>query len=192
MRTNNGKIRFHIDFSFLVFNALVFLIEEGKLIFNFYMVCVIHEIGHLDAIFLTDRQIKSVHFSGAGIRIVTSKNSTIPFKHELFVLLAGPSANLLVFMVMKYFNCEGTFMNLNLALALYNLLPYHQLDGGAVIDLLISGTAFEKKAEFFLLAIKLIFSAALLTLYMTISKGVISVLIVSVFLLVSDLYSCKN
>lgn len=192
MRRNNGKIRFHVDFSFLVFNALVFLIEEGKLIFYFYMVCVIHEMGHLAAIFLTDRQIKSVHFSGAGIRIVTSKNSTIPFKNELFVLLAGPSANLLFFMVMKYFNCEGTFMILNLALALYNLLPYHQLDGGAVIDLLISGTAFEKRADFFLFAVKLIFSAVLLTLYMTVSKGVISVLIVSVFLLISDLYSCKN
>lgn len=188
-RESCGKIRFHVDFSFLVFNALIFLIKDGGLIFNFYSVCAIHETGHMLAIFLTKGKIKSVCFSGTGIRIVTKKNSTVTLKHELFVLLAGPAANLFIFIMMRCLHCGGAFPIMNLAVAVYNLLPYRQLDGGAAIGLFISGSVWECEAEYFLLAIKIVFSAVILIIYLTLSKAVFSLLIVSVLLLISDLCS---
>ncbi|MCD7891873.1 MAG: hypothetical protein LUG26_09140 [Ruminococcus sp.] len=52
------------------------------------------------------------------------------------MLLAGPAANLVLFAAFSMKDSGNYFAFLNLCAALFNLLPYSFLDGGAVLNLL--------------------------------------------------------
>ena len=173
---------YRLDFSFLVFNALIFLMRENGTVMMFYGVCVIHELGHLLAIALTGGKIKSVVFSGTGVIITPERNS----RHELFIMLAGAGANLIVFVFLSISGIGGMFRLLNLCTAIYNLLPYRQLDGGTALGLLTDGTPYERTINVVLTVIKLIFSGVLLTAVFLYGRDFIPVFIMSVMLFVSE------
>ena len=110
---------YRLDFSFLVFNALIFLMRENNTVMTFYAVCMIHELGHLFAIAVTGGKVKSVGFSGTGVIITPERNS----RHELFIMLAGAGANIITFALMIISGIGGMFCLLNLCTAIYTLLP---------------------------------------------------------------------
>jgi membrane-associated protease RseP (regulator of RpoE activity) len=149
-------VTLRVEFSFLVFNALVFLFRDSTLILAFYTTCALHESGHILALGLTGGRLSSVSFGAAGIRMETVRTGAEPVMRSLFVLLAGPAVNILVFAAMKLIGCGGTFPVLNLCAAAYNMLPFRNLDGGAVIALFTLGTPHERTAELVLKVIRLI------------------------------------
>ena len=151
-----GGVTVRVDFSFLVFNALVFLFRDSALVLAFYTTCAIHEFGHILALWLTGGKLSAVSFSGAGIRMETVRAAAEPVRRSLAVLLAGPAANLLVFGLMRLADCGGTFPELNLLAAAYNMLPFRCLDGGAVIALFTVGTPHERITELVLNAVRLL------------------------------------
>lgn len=149
-----------IDFSFLVFNALIFLVRDSRFILEFYTACAVHEAGHIIALEMTGGSISGVVLSGAGIRIDTRRNVLDTCRSSLFVLAAGPAVNLIMYVLFR--SCGGAFPVINLTLALYNLLPFRSLDGGAMIALFTVGTSFERTAELILSAVKLLIIATAL------------------------------
>ncbi|MDE6833977.1 MAG: hypothetical protein K2J39_07025 [Ruminococcus sp.] len=173
---------YRLDFSFLVFNALIFLMRENNTVMIFYAVCVIHELGHLFAISVTGGKIKSVVFSGTGVIITPERNS----RHELFIMLAGAGANLIAFTIMYISGIGGMFRLLNLCTAIYNLLPYRQLDGGSALSLLTDGTPYERTINMILIVIKIIFSVILLIAVFLYGLDFLPVFIMSVMLFVSE------
>lgn len=173
---------YSVKFSFLVFNALIFLLRDNAVIMNFYAVCLVHETGHLLAIGITGGKVKSVVFGGAGVVITPEKNS----RHELFIMLAGAGANLIVFFFMLFSGMDGSFRLLNLATAVYNLLPYRQLDGGASLCILTDGTPCERTVNMVLTAVKVIFSVVLFLTAVLYSREFLPLFIVSVMLFVSE------
>ena len=182
---NSLKIKnteYSIKFSFLVFNALVFLLRDSAVIMNFYAVCIVHEMGHLLAIYITGGKVKSVVFSGTGVII----NSIKEPDYELFIMLAGAGANLIVFFLLGILNISGILQWLNLATAIYNLLPYRQLDGGTALCILTDGTLNERIINAVLTVIKVIFSIILLGLSIFYSREFFPLFIVSVMLFVSE------
>ncbi|MBQ9897835.1 MAG: M50 family metallopeptidase [Ruminococcus sp.] len=130
-------------FSFLVLTALLFLLRDEKLILSLAAVCAVHEAGHLTAMSLTGARVRSVTLSAAGIRIETVRTPLRSVPRDILVLLAGPFANVLMYILLTAAHCPGSFPMLNLAAAAYNLLPYRTLDGGAVVGALICGTPRE-------------------------------------------------
>lgn len=151
-----GRAVIRIHFSFLVFNSLIFLMRDSRLIMTFYGVCLLHEAGHLAAMKLTGARIAAVDISGAGIRIEQQKGGIVPVKSKLFVLLAGPAANLILFILLLNLGCYGEFAALSLISAVYNMLPYRSLDGGAIIALYSTGSAHERAVLNVLTAVKLL------------------------------------
>ena len=149
-----------IGFSFLVFNALIFTVSDIRLIMAFYTACAIHEAGHIAALVYTGGRLSAIEFSGAGIRMETVKRSFYSVRSSFFVLIAGPAANLLAYLLLRGYG--GELPRLNLAAALYNLLPLKSLDGGALISLFTSGTACERKADILLSAIGAAFIAGII------------------------------
>lgn len=149
---------------------------------NFYAVCIVHEMGHLLAIYITGGKVKSVIFSGTGVIINSIKRPN----YELFIMLAGAGANLIVFFMLGILNISGIFRWLNLAIAVYNLLPYRQLDGGSALCILIDGTLNERVINAILIAIKIIFSVLLFGLSMFYNREFFPLFIVSVMLFVSE------
>lgn len=173
---------YSVKFSFLLFNALIFLMRDNSVIMNFYAVCIIHEFGHLLAIGITGGKIKSVVFSGTGVVITPEKNSP----HELFVMLSGPCANIAVFVICSIIGIGQTFRLLNLGTAFYNLLPYRQLDGGAGLALLTDGSPHERIINTVLTVIKILFSVILLWVSVFYGREFVPLFLVSLILLVSE------
>jgi Zn-dependent protease len=188
MRRNAPRLK--ISFSFLAFNALVFLLRDTGIILAFYTVCALHEAGHIAAALATGTKIASVELTGFGIRMETVPDCTAPVRRQLAVLIAGPAVNAAVYLLMRLLRCGGCFPLLNLSAALYNLLPYRCLDGGAVIEVFTSGSRHEYLAGRLILAAEICVSAALLTAALWGVVGALALFAASALLMTSDV--CRS
>ena len=180
----------HIHFSFLVFNALIFLMRSSGLILSFYAVCLLHEAGHLIALKLTGGRISAVDISGAGIVIGTRKGGNVSDKSRLFVLLAGPAANIFLFVIMNTFGYHGSFAQLNLIAAVYNMLPYRSLDGGAIISQLSVGTVCERAVMHILNTVKLLMIAFAAAAVFHFGREAFPLLAAAIALFTGDITRC--
>lgn len=124
-------IRLRVDFSFLVFTAIIFLISEGQRIREFFLVCLIHEFAHGIALCLCGGSLVELIFSGSGIKMIP-RREFLSSAMELIILLAGPMINIIMFAVFR----KSSFGILNLAAGIFNLLPYKRLDGGSILELI--------------------------------------------------------
>lgn len=131
-----------IRYSFLIFNALLFLLRDGNLITAFYISCIAHETGHIMALKLTGGELRSVEFACFGIKMTASPCKNI--KEGIAVLMCGPAVNLLIFAVFWHFGLRGYLCTFNLAEGIFNLLPFSFLDGGAALELLAEGSVHER------------------------------------------------
>ena len=149
-----GRTRVSIGFSFLLFNAIIFLFSSESLLMQFYAACALHEMGHILAACSVGVRIKSVVFSGGGIRMLTDRGSVVTNCENVLMLLSGPAVNLFLAAALSIHGAVGDFAMLNLAAGLYNLLPFRQLDGGALVDIFITGTVHEREWRGVLLAVR--------------------------------------
>lgn len=147
-------VKLRIDFSFLVFAALIFLMRDGMTILGFFTVCMIHEIGHCLAICLSGGKISSVTLYGTGIIMKPCRSGLFSLKKELFILLSGPAVNIMLYLILKNIGGFELFSLLNLGAAVFNLMPYSSLDGGAVLRLLGESPRYGKAALIFLAALQ--------------------------------------
>lgn len=157
--------RFRIKFSFLLFNALLFLLCDGGMILSFYAVCVLHELGHIAALRLTGRELRCVELSFFGIRITSAPAADI--KRGAAVLLSGPAVNLLLYAFLRAADCCGRTAVLSLAAGLFNLLPLSSLDGGALLDMLAEGRIHERQFRVCLGVLRALTALALLMYIIT-------------------------
>lgn len=181
-----GKTAVRINFSFFVFNALIFLLRDSRLVLAFYTVCAVHETGHIAALMVTGGYVSSVELSCFGVRMDRQKCSIMSVGRSVFVLAAGPAANIIMYIVMAGAGCGGVFPMLNLMAAAYNMLPYRSLDGGAIIAEFTAGTVCEHGAELVLTVIKLAFiglAAAAAAVY---GRAFVLVLIAAAALYIGD------
>ena len=123
---------------------------------QFYAACALHEMGHILASCSVGVRIKSVVFSGGGIRMLTDRGSVVTNCENVLMLLSGPAVNLFLAATLSIHGAVGDFAMLNLAAGLYNLLPFRQLDGGALVDIFITGTVHEREWRGVLLAVRII------------------------------------
>lgn len=147
-------IRVDIRFSFLLFNALIFLVRERQVILCFYGGCVLHELGHILAAAIAGIRMEKIVLNGTGIIMIAERKAAVPLRYSLFVLLSGPAVNLAFAGITELWSGSRIFVILNLALCLYNLLPFPGLDGGAALELLISGTPCEYSARKLIAAVR--------------------------------------
>ncbi len=131
-----------IGFSFLLFNALIFIFRDSQLIMGFYGACIVHELGHILAIYFTKGELLSVEFSWTGIKIVATAPKCL--KSGIFVQISGPIMNLIVFLMLISGGKTGYFAVFCLAEGVLNLLPYKCLDGGSVLEMLAESSRHEK------------------------------------------------
>lgn len=147
-------MKIKVKFSFLLFNALLFMFRDTEFILSFYIACISHEIGHITALKLTGGEVKLIEFTGSGIKISASPSSSV--RNGIFVLLSGPAVNLILYGVLTFFGIKGFPAVFNLAEGLFNLLPYSMLDGGAVLNLVAEGSVYESQLQAVYRAIKIV------------------------------------
>ncbi|MBR2283734.1 MAG: M50 family metallopeptidase [Ruminococcus sp.] len=151
-------MRLRIRFSFLLLNAVMFLLRSSRLILCFYAVSVMHELGHAAAVYLSGGRITALELSGFGIMMESEQPGNTAA--EAAVLLAGPFVNLAAAGISAISGHYGAFMQLSLTAGIYNLLPYPGLDGGSLAELFITGSPAERGLRLLLLIVRIAVAAA--------------------------------
>lgn len=127
------NIRFRLSFWFLAIIALYSLLFENAI--RVLLAIVLHESAHILVICL----------SGASVTEISLQITDINMKSNVHVLskwgriavaLAGPTANLLGCCT-SYIAGDELFFGINLAIAIFQLLPCKGSDGGEVMTILL-------------------------------------------------------
>lgn len=143
IRIGNTRIRVRIWLWLLV--PLALLLDSLRPLLWTLGVLVLHEIGHALAALAVGLQVEEIELAPyGGMARVESALETMPGK-EAFVALCGPGVNMLLALgavfVDRYFPWKtqdlALFVQVNLSLALFNLLPALPLDGGRVLRALL-------------------------------------------------------
>lgn len=153
----------------------------------------VHEMGHAVAASFFSWRIKKISFLPFGGVAEMDEHGNRPLKEEAIVTLAGPIQHVWLMAVsfilynMNLFPTDlyALFIQYNLMVLIFNLLPIWPLDGGKLVFLLFSLQYSFPKAHYQTLLVSIIclFSFILVVLY--ISPFNLNVWIVICFILVS-------
>lgn len=139
MTVNIKGTAVEINFWFAaVLTFLLLFFPDGKAALCFVL-CVLHEIGHLTAMLIFKSRPQKICFGFFGMKIVTDEKLLSPIK-EIIIAASGPFINLTLATIMYIFNYNEAAL-LSFGLGLFNILPVPALDGGHI---LLSATKNEK------------------------------------------------
>lgn len=129
------SVRFLSGFFWLL---LLFGFDDGITAALTVIAAIIHELGHLAALFIVGAigRLPSARLRG----FTLTPSRILSYKEEAFVALAGPLANLALAALlcpMPPLGCSELLMFINLLTAISNLLPVKGYDGYRVISSLI-------------------------------------------------------
>ena len=129
-------VRVIICFGFAAVWALFCLIR-AELALPLLLASLIHELGHAAAMCACGQKLAVLRFWGGGILMIPRRSRMLTRRQEILILLSGPGMNLDVGWVLWLTGSSLAW--LHTALGLWNLLPYRNLDGGAVLRCLFPG-----------------------------------------------------
>lgn len=120
--------------------ALLYYFDDAGLVPWMLASCLLHELGHIGAIYALGGRVRRVRVSCAGAALALDRGRPLSAGQMVAVALAGPGANLALAWGtanLAHFGWgPGLYLpaGLNLGLALFNLLPVCWLDGGAILE----------------------------------------------------------
>lgn len=195
------RLRFHPLFVvFMLVSVLTGFFVEMITLFG---IVFIHELGHVTVAKGFGWKIKEIQFLPFGGVAVTEQAENVPAYEEMMVALAGPAQNALmigVAMVMREFNVSEAawwqyFMSANLMIGLFNLLPVLPLDGGKILQALISYWLSYHQVMVGVTTISLLFSAVMvLVSFLSFnSAGIqLNLLVIGMYLFLSNWQDYRN
>ena len=182
--------KIYVSFLFSATLSLMLATDRTGLMIPTLFAVLIHEAGHLFAMWASDCSPKEIRLIPASVQIVESISGA---PAGIGVVLCGPLANLAVAAALfinfylSGFDISLRFGMLNGVLAVFNMLPVTGLDGGRLIEHIIARKKDLYTAEKTVRIITLIVSAAafILGVWLALSRNVnISVFIVALYLAV--------
>lgn len=181
----------YVSFLFAAVIAFMLATDRTGLVIPTLFAALIHETGHLFAMWAADCRPKRIRLIPASVQIVRGLS---PKPHgEAAIAVCGPGANIAVFLALflnfLLFKNDAvlTFAILNLILAVFNLLPVSGLDGGTLLVCFLSRKCDINSAEGTVRIITALLSAAafVVGVWMWVSESFnLSVFIVGVYLAV--------
>lgn len=141
--------------------------------------CVMHECGHLLAMMLLDCPPSCCTLGAFGMRIEMGQARTVGYGRNVLISLAGPAVNLVCVAVFWALGRESVAA-VHLVQCLFNLLPAAALDGGQILRCLCCRWMEERVADgvVFALSITVLIPLATAAVYMVLTGGNVSLLIV--------------
>ena len=137
MRFRIFGTEFYVSFLFAAVITAMLAFDRTGFILPLLFAVLVHELGHLAAMWILDCAPKRIRLVPAAVEITTKIQSG--GKYEIFIALCGPTVNLLLFasLFVNYLAFENdsylTVGLINLLIGLFNLLPVTGLDGGTVL-----------------------------------------------------------
>lgn len=132
----------YVSFFFAAVITIMLATDRTGLILPSLFAVLMHEFGHLFAMWLLDSNPKQIKLIPASVQI--SAPITSLYKNDIIIALMGPLVNIVLFIVL-YINFLAFKIEwvlncalINLLIALFNLLPVSGLDGGTILFSLIA------------------------------------------------------
>lgn len=123
--------RVQVTSGFLLLMAWLNYLDRSFVIPLAVLACGAHELGHLLVIHSLGGIVKQIRLTAIGAELVLAE--PLGYWQEGLTALAGPGVNLLLALAFCGFEGGVTFAGINLVLALFNLLPVRQMDGGRAL-----------------------------------------------------------
>ncbi len=136
------KIRLRISIWWAVSMAILFFLNgyNSFCIIVFSAFC--HEVSHLVCMALTGASPLEITFGFLNFNIKYNKNVT-SYKTDLLISLSGIIANIIL-CIFAYSLNNSELLFVNLSLAVINLLPFDELDGGNIVRSIYESHQIEK------------------------------------------------
>ena len=122
------------DFTAPALLALLILIQPQTAVLQMLAACVLHESAHFLAAAIMHQRPASLHISAAGLRLTLRQSALCPFRTSAVILSAGAAANFLAAAVLRL-SGHSAAAGVQLAIGMFNLLPYRCTDGGTLLEL---------------------------------------------------------
>ena len=184
----------YISFLFMAVITIMLATDRTGLILPSLFAIIMHEAGHLFAMWLLECAPKQVRLIPASVQITSSFSRK--YRNDVAVAVCGPLVNLVLFLVL-YFNYLAfknelvlNYALLNLIIFIFNSLPVYGLDGGTVLYSILAKKTSLNKAE---LTVKIITAAVavallILAVILTVNHKLnLSPYIIAIYLLISCL-----
>jgi len=182
----------YISFIFSAMLAFMLATDRTGLIIPTVIAVIVHEAGHLFAMWISDCSPKAIRLIPTSVKIIRD----FPKKscNEAFIAICGPFANLSVFLsfyvgfINTKYDYLVKFAILNLVIAIFNLLPIKGLDGGTLLFILLSKIFGIVKSELILkfISVFLGITVFLFGIYAAINQNFnLSVFIIGIYLIIS-------
>ncbi len=181
-------VSIRVKFMFLSIITLFLIMDKTGIAIFTLLASLIHELGHVIVLILIGHKPKELTFEIVGIKLV-QPNKTISYIKEILVLLAGPMANIIMFLLLNYSFREIYILNVfsftHLFIGLFNLLPIGGLDGGKILNILFKLKFNDIFANIFAktISIIIIIPVIFISLYLFIFKHNFSLMTTSIYLL---------
>ncbi len=178
-----------IDFYFISLCVILIIYSKNDFIISFIL-SSLHEIGHILFMRLYKIPIKEVNITPSSVDIV-QETSSLNYKKELYILLAGPIMNLLLFLIffgIYLYSNVMIFKNIylqSLLIGFINLIPISTLDGGRIFQIFLKRHFDIREADRISFIVSIIFIIPLMIsgfLILIRSNFNISVLLLSLYL----------
>lgn len=125
-----------IDYYFIAVLTLMLVVFKNENILMCFLFCILHELGHLAAMIFFGEKARSITLGYFGMRIDCGTR-ILPKIPEIIIAAAGPIANFILMLFCRLFKLEEA-AQINLSLAIFNLLPVSMLDGGRILSAFVT------------------------------------------------------
>ena len=129
MRFRIGSCRFAVSFWFFALVAVSVYFLGTDFVWG-WGVGLVHEVGHLAAVFLWGGSLRDVSVMPFGFHVETSFPRVGSAARDLAVFLSGPAAGLWLAWAAHRLGAQA-LSQISLLLSIFNLLPVSGLDGGS-------------------------------------------------------------
>lgn len=138
------NIKFSISFSFFSLILLLIIFNRTDYLYISLISAILHEAGHLIMLKKFRVEILEISISLFGGNIKRKNFEKINYLKEIFIALAGPLINIIISLSFYFINLifKKPLLNniviVNLVLAIFNLLPFYNFDGGKALEFLVT------------------------------------------------------
>lgn len=165
MKKSSPLFKFEIGISFIPFLIIILLAGQYKLFFTYFLITLIHELGHVFMALLFKVKVNKIKLSIFGFNADIEDIDYLDIYKQILIIIMGPLTyfvslilikelflNEIISLVMYY-----KALSSNLYILIFNLLPIFPLDGGRLVKILFDKIFTFKVSKVLLYSVSFVF-----------------------------------